>query len=340
MRRFIGIALTVLLLAGGFAVLALSDVTSYLSSRTSSLNDEDPAAIPPLDSLDPEPAKLNPKPTRPLPNASLDTPGASKCFVFNGESFCEATDRVPMAEPALPEQPSPSTGESKCFTFNGESFCENADPLPVPDATPPTPERSPLQAARALAQQTAETVDVAIEMDTPMAVQQTYEVTFVMQAREPGQSMSPARGFGQALHDIPAATLMTDKTTVAGPVEAILLSSDFDITPLQVGLKAVVPKVETIWKWQVQPKSTGTKAMTFVLEQTITVDGTPMVMTVQNYPRTVEVQVVQGLGLVAAWQWATGDWLSLAAILAALLGLGTVVIVLVRRLGPRRRQTP
>jgi hypothetical protein len=295
MRRFIGIALAVVLLAGGAAVLTFSDVSSYLGSRSSSLNGEDPASIPPVASLDPEPTRPSPKPTRPSPTKSPGTPGGSKCFTFNGQNFCEGG-----AEPA---------------------------------------EQTPLMAARALAQQTAETVDVAIEMDTPMAVQQTYEVTFVMQAREPGQSRSPARGFGQALDEIPAATFMTDKATVAGPVEAVLLSNDFDITPLQVGLKAVVPEVETIWKWQVQPKSTGTKAMTFVLEQTITVDGTPMVMTVENYPRSVEVQVVQGLGLVAAWQWATGDWLSLAAILAALLGLGTVVIVLVRRLVGRKRQS-
>jgi hypothetical protein len=59
-------------------------------------------------------------------------------------------------------------------------------------------------------------------------------------------------------------------------------------------------------------------------------------MTVQNYPRSVEVQVVHGLGLVAAWQWATGDRLSLGVGLAALLGLAVLAVVLFRRRRPTR----
>ncbi len=98
-----------------------------------------------------------------------------------------------------------------------------------------------------------------------------------------------------------------DTIRVAPQMQALLIGSKFDITPITPEIQPITKQAVTEWKWEISPKQVGDHELHLTLNAIVKLEGDKATRFIKAFDRTLQVEVtwrqVTAGFLSENWQW-------------------------------------
>lgn len=162
----------------------------------------------------------------------------------------------------------------------------------------------------------ARSVYVAAEVDTEMRLGRSYEARLIAE-RESRYTIV------QLTEATPEPTVFTAEVLAAPKMTANLTSASFVIEATSDPVQVVRPGAPAVWTWTITPRQSGRAVLMFHLQHDIELGTRTETMSVDHFPRRVEV-TVSPWSSVKAWFMGLGaSTVAVVTILSGLAGIGS-----------------
>jgi len=177
----------------------------------------------------------------------------------------------------------------------------------------------------------ARSVYVAAEVDTEMRLGRSYEARLIAE-RESRHAIV------QLTEATPEPTVFTTEVLAAPKMTANLTSASFVIEATSDPVQVVRPGAPAVWTWTITPRQSGRAVLMFHLQHDIELGTRTETVSVDHFPRGVEVTVSPWSSVKAWFKGLGASTMAIVTILSGLAGIGSFLYAIKPWRRWRRRQ--